>query len=132
VRRAKDLRAGKHDAPRVQTPSAPVNGHAAAATPAPVSTTPAPQAPVAPPALRPVEQVVKQQKRRYLRQAVQGAELMISEPGVFLGKTSSRVVVKKQRRVIMEMPLRQLVWHYHEGWLTSTIHFNFTDYQSIL
>lgn len=28
--------------------------------------------------------------------------------------------------------VRQLVWHYHEGWLTSTIHFNFTDYQSIL
>jgi group II intron reverse transcriptase/maturase len=109
VRRAKDLRAGKHDAPRVQTPPAPVNGQpAAAAAPAPVSTTPAPQATVAPPAPRPVEQVVKQQKRRYLRQAVQGAELVISEPGVFLGKTSSRVVVKKQRRVIMEMPIRQL------------------------
>jgi transposase len=28
--------------------------------------------------------------------------------------------------------VRQRVWHYHEGWLTSTIHFNFTDYQSIL
>ena len=28
--------------------------------------------------------------------------------------------------------VRQLVWHYHEGWLTSTIHFNFTDSQSIL
>jgi len=28
--------------------------------------------------------------------------------------------------------VRQLIWHYHEGWLTSTIHFDFTDYQSIL
>jgi transposase len=28
--------------------------------------------------------------------------------------------------------VRQLVWQYHEGWLTSTIYFNFTDYQSIL
>jgi transposase len=28
--------------------------------------------------------------------------------------------------------VRQLIWHYHEGWLTSTIQFNFTDYQSIL
>jgi transposase len=27
---------------------------------------------------------------------------------------------------------RQIVWHYHEGWLTSTIHFDFTDYQSTL
>ncbi len=53
-------------------------------------------------------QVVKQQKRRYLRRAVEGSELVISEPGVFIGKTASRLVVKKQRRVIMEMPLRQL------------------------
>jgi transposase len=28
--------------------------------------------------------------------------------------------------------VRQIVWHCHEGWLTSTIHFDFTDYQSIL
>ena len=28
--------------------------------------------------------------------------------------------------------VRQLIWHYHEGWLASTIHFDFTDYQSIL
>ena len=28
--------------------------------------------------------------------------------------------------------VRQLVWHYHAGWLTSTIYFSFTDYQSIL
>lgn len=54
------------------------------------------------------ERAVKRQKRRYLKQAVQGAELVISEPGVFVGKTSRRVVVKKQRRVIMEIPSRQL------------------------
>lgn len=28
--------------------------------------------------------------------------------------------------------VRQLIWHYHEGWLTSTIHFDFKDYQQIL
>ena len=28
--------------------------------------------------------------------------------------------------------VRQLVWHYHEGWLTSTIHLHCTDYQGIL
>lgn len=28
--------------------------------------------------------------------------------------------------------VRQLMWHYHEGWLTSTIHCDFKDYQSIL
>jgi CRISPR-associated protein Cas1 len=33
---------------------------------------------------------------------------VITEPGVFLGKTSKRAVVKKQRRVIMEILLKQL------------------------
>jgi transposase len=28
--------------------------------------------------------------------------------------------------------IRQLIWHYHEGWLTATIHFDFTLYQEIL
>jgi CRISPR-associated endonuclease Cas1 len=51
---------------------------------------------------------VRRQKRRYLRQAAQGAELVISEPGVLLGRTSRRIVVKKQRRIIMEIPLKQL------------------------
>ena len=28
--------------------------------------------------------------------------------------------------------IRQLIWHYNEGWLTATIHFDFTLYQEIL
>jgi transposase len=28
--------------------------------------------------------------------------------------------------------VRRLIWHYHAGWLTSTIHFDFNDYQNIL
>jgi len=28
--------------------------------------------------------------------------------------------------------IRQRIWHYHEGWLTSTIHWAFTLYQEIL
>jgi hypothetical protein len=28
--------------------------------------------------------------------------------------------------------VRRLIWHYHAGWLTSTIHFDFHDYQNIL
>ena len=28
--------------------------------------------------------------------------------------------------------VRQLLWHYHEGWLTSTIRFDFKEYQLIL
>jgi group II intron reverse transcriptase/maturase/CRISPR-associated endonuclease Cas1 len=103
VRRARELRDGK-----------PAEG-IANKQPAPQPAAPAPPAAMAavaqaaePPPPPPVEQVVKKQKRRYLRQAVQGSELVITEPGVFLGKTSRRVVVKKQGRVIMEMPLKQL------------------------
>lgn len=82
-------------------PTADISGPVSPATDAAPSATTA----AAP---RPVEQVVKKQKRRYLRHAVQGSELVITEPGVFLGKTSKRVVVKKQRRVIRDMPLKQL------------------------
>jgi transposase len=28
--------------------------------------------------------------------------------------------------------IRQMIWHYNEGWLTSTIHFEFAPYQDIL
>jgi transposase len=28
--------------------------------------------------------------------------------------------------------VRQIAWHYNEGWLTSTIHFKFTPYQDLL
>jgi len=28
--------------------------------------------------------------------------------------------------------VRQRIWHYHEGWLTSTIHFDFSLYREIL
>jgi len=27
--------------------------------------------------------------------------------------------------------IRQLIWHYNEGWLTATIHFDFTLYREI-
>lgn len=54
------------------------------------------------------EQAVRKQKRRYLKHAVEGSELVVSEPGVFIGKTSQRIVVRKYRQVIMEIPLRQL------------------------
>ena len=28
--------------------------------------------------------------------------------------------------------MRQLIWHYHEGWLTTSIHFDFAPYAQIL
>ena len=122
VRRARALHDGKQSetAPGTVRTSA---GTSPAAAPRPTQDTPAaalqpatavPRSPSTVPPVtvkapeQQVAQAVRQQKRRYLRQAVQGSELVISEPGVFLGKTSQRVVVKKQRRVVMEMPLKQL------------------------
>jgi group II intron reverse transcriptase/maturase/CRISPR-associated endonuclease Cas1 len=93
VQRTRELR---------QAVQAPAEKAAPAASAAPS------KADATPKAAPSVGQAVRQQKRRYMRQAVQTSELVITEPGVFLGKTSRRVVVKKQRRVIMEMPLKQL------------------------
>lgn len=117
MRRVKELRVPQQAGQVPQTPSAPVRLPPVPAAAAlqtepqapllPENSAPTPAAAAAQPP-RAVGQVVKQQKRRYLRQAVQGSELIITEPGVFLGKTSSRLVVKKQRRVIAEIPLRQL------------------------
>ena len=28
--------------------------------------------------------------------------------------------------------MRQLIWHYNEGWLTTSIHFDFAPYTEIL
>ena len=42
------------------------------------------------------------------------------------GATAFETIAEVLRRV------RQLIWHYNEGWLTSTIHFDFTLYREIL
>ena len=42
------------------------------------------------------------------------------------GATAFDTIEEVLRRV------RQLLWHYHEGWLTSTIHVDFTLYREIL
>lgn len=47
---------------------------------------------------------VRRAKRRHRRQLAQISELVISTPGAFLGKTSQRVVVRRDRRNVCEVP----------------------------
>ena len=42
------------------------------------------------------------------------------------GATAFEAIEEVLRRI------RQLIWHYNEGWLTSTIHCDFTPYREIL
>lgn len=48
------------------------------------------------------------QKNRYLRKVAEQSEVTISNHGVFLGKTSNRLVIKEQRRNIDEFPFSKL------------------------
>jgi group II intron reverse transcriptase/maturase/CRISPR-associated endonuclease Cas1 len=47
---------------------------------------------------------VRRVKRRHRRQFAQISELVINTPGAFLGKTSQRVVVRRERRNVCEVP----------------------------
>ncbi len=47
---------------------------------------------------------VRRAKRRHRRQLAQISELVINTPGAFLGKTSQRVVVRRDRRNVCEVP----------------------------
>lgn len=97
-------------APALETPALPADTPASSTpeTTIPPVTTPQEVSPVTSSPTQGVAAVVRRQKRRYMQQAAQSAELVIAEPGVFLGKTSQRIVVKKQRRVLKQIPLREL------------------------
>lgn len=48
------------------------------------------------------------QKKRYLRKVADHAELIISSPGVFLGKTGERIVLREKRKNIAEYPFSRI------------------------
>jgi len=48
------------------------------------------------------------QQNKYVRKISDRSEVRISTPGVFVGKTSNRLVVREQRRNIVEMPFHQV------------------------
>lgn len=48
------------------------------------------------------------QKSKYLRRVMDQSEVILSTPGLFLGKTGGRVIIKEQRRVIAECPFAKV------------------------
>ena len=48
------------------------------------------------------------QKTRFLRKVSDQSELVISTPGIFIGKTGARIVVREQRKNVLEMPFSKV------------------------
>ncbi|MDD3582287.1 MAG: CRISPR-associated endonuclease Cas1 [Desulfobacca sp.] len=48
------------------------------------------------------------QRSRFLRRVADQTEVIISSPGIFLGKTSGRLIVREQRRNVLECPFHKM------------------------
>ena len=57
---------------------------------------------------RSVAASVRGRKRRHAKRMAAGAELVVTTPGVFVGRRDGRVVVREGRKVLAEVPLRML------------------------
>ncbi|MBK1700189.1 CRISPR-associated endonuclease Cas1 [Thiococcus pfennigii] len=57
---------------------------------------------------RSVAAAVRGRKRRHARRMVSSAELVVTTPGVFVGRRDGRVVVREGRKLLVEVPLRML------------------------
>ncbi len=55
-----------------------------------------------------VIQKLRKQKRRYQRKASRQRDLLVTVPGVFLGKSRKKIIVKQRGKKLYEMPLEQL------------------------
>jgi group II intron reverse transcriptase/maturase/CRISPR-associated endonuclease Cas1 len=54
------------------------------------------------------DRMISRRKRRYLRESLETSELVISQPGVFLGKTFGRITIKRQGQLLHEVQVRRL------------------------
>lgn len=64
---------------------------------------------VVPPATAPSPaQAVRRRKRAHVRAHADASRLVVSTPGSFVGKAGGRVVVRRERRVVLELPAQKL------------------------
>jgi group II intron reverse transcriptase/maturase/CRISPR-associated endonuclease Cas1 len=56
----------------------------------------------------PTDAKIRRKKREYLQKAAEAKELLITTPGVFLGKAMGKVVVKQRGNKLMEAPWAQV------------------------
>ncbi len=59
-------------------------------------------------AIQKVEKTVRKQKRQYTRCVIQTSHLLVTTPGIFIGKSQNRIYARKERKNIFEVPLNQL------------------------
>ena len=51
-----------------------------------------------------ISRLTSAQKQKFIKQYATEAEVVISTPGVFIGKTSQRIILRQQRKNILELP----------------------------
>ncbi|RLG28309.1 CRISPR-associated endonuclease Cas1 [Methanosarcinales archaeon] len=51
-----------------------------------------------------ISRLASAQKQKFIKQYATEAEVIISTPGVFIGKTSQRVILRQKRKNILELP----------------------------
>ena len=51
-----------------------------------------------------ISRLASAQKQKFIKQYATEAEVVISTPGVFIGKTSQRIILRQQRKNILELP----------------------------
>jgi CRISPR-associated endonuclease Cas1 len=55
-----------------------------------------------------VDKLILRQKRRYRKVLSKDRDIILANPGVFIGKTQKRAVVKQKRKILREIPFFQL------------------------
>jgi group II intron reverse transcriptase/maturase/CRISPR-associated endonuclease Cas1 len=56
----------------------------------------------------PVQAAIRKKRREYQRRIVQRADLVVNTPGSFVGKTGRRIVVRRDRKTVLELPADRL------------------------
>jgi group II intron reverse transcriptase/maturase/CRISPR-associated endonuclease Cas1 len=58
--------------------------------------------------LKTADRKVSRQRQRYSRKHIAGGEVFVSSPGSFVGKQGAGIIVRKERRIVAEIPVIKL------------------------
>lgn len=65
------------------------------------------------------QEKIEEKKKEYLQKAAEARELLITQSGYYLGKAKGKVVVRKDKKVLKEIPFQQLDNITIQSWGTS-------------
>ena len=58
--------------------------------------------------LKTADKKVSRQRQRYSRKHIAGGEVFVLSPGSFVGKQGAGIIVRKERRIVAEIPVIKL------------------------